>query len=104
MVTPSAATFQFLFRKFVIDPSIMEGGESRPSLAKMLFSGIALNGLLATPIMMAQMALLQLVSGDTQVGRFCANRINRNINNGLDARISYSMDLSVSEVHSYFYN
>ena len=52
----------------VIDPSTDEAsGEARPSLARLLLPGIALNGLLATPIMMAQMAALQLVSGDTQV-------------------------------------
>ena len=66
MYHPSA-TFQFLFRKFVVDPSTAEDGEAKPSVARMLFLGIALNGLLATPIMMAQMAILQLVSGDTQV-------------------------------------
>ena len=66
MYHPSA-TFQFLFRKFVVDPSISEGGEAKPSVARMLFLGIVLNGLLSTPIMMAQMAILQLVSGDTQV-------------------------------------
>ena len=62
-----AATFQFLFRKFVVDPSSVEGCEVSPSVARMLFPGIALNALLATPVMMAQMAVLQLVSGDTQV-------------------------------------
>ena len=53
----------------VIDPSTDEasGEVARPSLARLLLPGIALNGLLATPIMMAQMAALQLVSGDTQV-------------------------------------
>ena len=63
-----AATFQFLFRKFVVDPSCtVEGCEVSPSVARMLFPGIALNALLATPVMMVQMAVLQLVSGDTQV-------------------------------------
>ena len=63
-----AATFQYLFRKLIIDPSTDEvSGEARPSLARLLLPGVALNGLLATPIMMAQMAALQLVSGDTKV-------------------------------------
>ena len=53
----------------VIDPSTDEasGEVARPSLARLLLPGVALNGLLATPIMMAQMAALQLVSGDTQI-------------------------------------
>ena len=67
MYHPSA-TFQFLFRKFVVDPSTSaEGGEAKPTVARMLLLGIALNGLLATPVMMAQMAMLQLISGDIQV-------------------------------------
>ena len=60
----SLATFQLLFRKFVVGPSVESGAAP---FATDVFFGVALNALLATPIMMAQMAALQLVSGDTQV-------------------------------------
>ena len=53
-----------LFRKFVVGPSVESGAQP---FATDVFFGVALNALLATPLMMAQMAALQLVSGDTQV-------------------------------------
>ena len=59
-----AATFQFLFRKTVVDPSLKSKTGS-PSFSKMLY-GIVLNGLLSTPIMMVQMSLFQLISTDVQ--------------------------------------
>ena len=49
-----AATFQLLLPKLVLTKGAAPGA---------IAVGLALNALLSTPIMMVQMALLQLVSG-----------------------------------------
>ena len=61
-----SATFQLLLRVLILnkDKGDKRGGTSI-TIAQIAM-GLLLNALLATPIMMVQMALLQLISGDTQ--------------------------------------